>query len=529
LAGLDSESNWLFLNDDRQTAKNHKTACYSKIKIAMKIYLIVLLFLLSNSMVYSQQMDSVVVSPEMLSKAKEFELAKYDISRASKYIIYLPMNYSKFLFTEDDKDLFYTLRDTMIERIDLVYTVFRRSESFDQVKLNKERYEIFQAFFPQAFNNNLIDWNLMAQNGTMDYDEAQTYFHGFVIYLKPHRVTTKNGITISTAMDTRVDEPETRVLETNEEVAQIKTLLNKSTVTKIIQDTTYSKIRKRFWTGLYLSKNKAGRKKGKRFKTVGRKRPKEYRFKEIREMKITEREVPDLDAAIEPEKVIAEMTDDSVVYSVLNRTLGRWEDHVVVQDVTGSMHPYLTQTLLFLRGHIKKNTTEKFVFFNDGDHKPDGPLGYSGGCYYTSADNVDEIQEMAFEAMRNGKGGKAPENDVEAILYGVKKFPNCKGIVLIADNFSRIRDFRLIPRLMKLGKPVRVVVCGIAKGDVINLDYIYLARYTKGSLHTINEDITDLSEKEEGSAFKVGSQYFKIEKNAIKLIHQSKSKHYDRY
>jgi hypothetical protein len=500
-----------------------------KIKIAMKIYLIVLLFLLLNSMVHSQEIDSVVVSPEMLSKAKEFELAKYDISRESKYIIYLPMNYSKFLFTDEDKDLFYTLRDTMIERIDLVYTVFRRSKTFDQVKLNKERYEIFQRFFPQAFNNNLIDWNLMAQNGTMDYDEAQTYFHGFVIYLKPHRVTTKNGITISTAMDTRVDEPETRILETNEEVAKIKTLLNKSTATKIIQDTSYTRIRKRFWTGLYLSKNRAGRKKGKRFKTSGRKRPKEYRFKEMREMKITERVVPDPDAASDPKKVIAEMTDDSVVYSVLNRTLGRWEDHVVVQDVTGSMHPYLTQTLLFLNGHIKANTTEKFVFFNDGDGKPDGPLGYTGGCYYTSADNVKEIQEMAFEAMRNGKGGKAPENDVEAILYGIKKFPNCKGVVLIADNFSRIRDFRLIPRLMKLGTPVRVVVCGIAKGDVVNLDYIYLARYTGGSIHTINEDITDLANKKDGSAFKVGSQYFKIEKNAIKLIHQSKSKNYDRY
>jgi hypothetical protein len=495
----------------------------------MKIYLILFLFLLLNSSAHSQEMDSVVVSPEMLSKAKEFELAKYDISRESKYIIYLPMNYSKFLFTDDDKALFHRLRDTMIERIDLVYTVFRRSETFDQVKLNKERYEMFQQFFPQAFNNNLIDWNLMAQNGTMDYEEAQTYFHGFVIYLKPHRVTTKNGITIGTAMDRRVDEPETRTLETNEEVAQIKTLLDKSTATKIVQDTSYTKIRKRFWTGKYLSKTRAGRKKGKRFTKEGPDRPKEYRFKELKEMKITEREVPDPDAAPEPEKVIAEMTEDSVVYSVLNRTLGRWDDHVVVQDVTGSMHPYLTQTLLFLRSHIKKNTTEKFVFFNDGDSKPDGPLGYSGGCYYTSADNVKEIEEMAFEAMRNGKGGKAPENDIEAILYGIKKFPNCKGIVLIADNFSRVRDFHLIPRLMQLGKPVRVVVCGIAKGDVVNLDYIYLARYTGGSIHTINEDITDLADKKDGSAFKVGSQYFKIEKNVIKLIHQSKSEHYDRY
>jgi|GEM_PF-297452 len=478
---------------------------------------------------YGQEMDSIVVTPELLSKAKEFELPQYDISRESKYIIYLPMNYSKFLFTEEDKALFESLKDTLIERIDLVYTVFRRSKTFDQVKLNKERYEMFQQYFPQAFNNNLIDWNLMAQNGTMDYEEAQTYFHGFVIYLKPHRVTTKEGVTIGTAMDLRVDDPETRILEPNEEVSKIKHLLSKSTATKTVLDTTYKEKKKRIWTGMYLAKNKAKRRKKKKFKTRGPKRPKEYKTVIKKEMVVTEREVPDPDAAPNPEKVIAELTEDSVVYAVMNRTLGRWEDHVVVQDVTGSMHPYLTQTLLFLQTHIQKNTTEKFVFFNDGDAHPDGPLGHSGGCYYVSADNVDEIQEMAFEAMRNGGGGKQPENDIEAILYGINKFPKCKGVVLVADNFSRVRDFRLIPQIMRLGKPVRIVVCGIAKGDVVNLDYIYLAKYTGGSIHTIDDDISDLSNKKDGDAFKVGSQYFKVEKNTIKLIHQSKSKNYKRF
>jgi hypothetical protein len=223
------------------------------------------------------------------------------------------------------------------------------------------------------------------------------------------------------------------------------------------------------------------------------------------------------------------MTEDSVVYSVLQRSLSNWNNHVIVQDVTGSMHPYLTQTLLYLRDHLQKNTTEKFVFFNDGDATPDGPIGRSGGCYYQSADHVAAIEEMAFEAMRNGKGGKAPENDLEAILYGIKKYPNCEGVVLIADNFSRVRDFKLMPQLLRLGKPVRVVVCGIAKGDVVNLDYIYLARYTGGSIHTIHQDIIDLSEKKDGQAFKVGSQYFKLNNNRIELLRQSKSKHYRAY
>lgn len=488
-----------------------------------------LFLVLSVFSAQAQAPEGVIVTPELLSKAQEVEISQYDISRQSPYIIYLPMNYSKFLFTEKDKELFYTLKDTMIERIDLVYTVFRRSKSFDQVKLNKERYEMFQEYFPEAFNNNLIDWNLMAQNGTMEYEKAQTYFHGFVIYLKPHRVTTEEGLTIGTALDRRVDKPTTRKLETNEEIKAIQKILSQSAPTKTILDTTYTTQRKRFWTGLYLAKNKNKRKKGKKFKTKGPKRPKEYKVKYEKIMQVTEREVPDPTATLAPSKVIAQLTEDSVVYTVLNRTLSQWNNHVIVQDVTGSMHPYLTQTLLYLRGHIQKNTTEKFVFFNDGDAHPDGPIGRSGGCYYQSADNVAAIEEMAFEAMRNGKGGKAPENDLEAILYGIKKYPNCEGVVLIADNFSRVRDFKLMPQLMKLGKPVKVIVCGIAKGDVVNLDYIYLARYTKGSLHTIDQDITNLADKEDGQAFKVGSQYFKLDNNRIQLLRQSKSKHYRDY
>ena len=145
----------------------------------MKTYWTILLLMLCQWSF--SQFDSVIISPDLLSQSKETKIARYDISRQSQYIIYLPMNYSKFLFTEADKQLFYSLRDTMIERIDLVYTVFKRSASFDQVQLNKERYEMLQQYFPAAFNNNIIDWNLMAQDGTMEYEKAQEYFHGFVI------------------------------------------------------------------------------------------------------------------------------------------------------------------------------------------------------------------------------------------------------------------------------------------------------------------------------------------------------------
>lgn len=487
-----------------------------------------LIFLLSinfcGNWAYSQQ-DSMVVTPEFLAQLQEVEVPKFDESRESEYIIYFPMKYAKFLFTDEDRATFLTLSDTIIERIDLVYTVFRREKSFDQEKLNRERYEMLQKNFPQAFNNNLIDWNLVAQDGAVDYEEARTYFHGFVIYIKPHRMTDKDGLIVETVMDRRIDEPETRILETNEEIERVKELLIKvSTPTKTIQDTVITKVKKKKFTGYYLHQNKKKRSKGKKFTKRKKGRPREYTSVWQEKVTITEKVVPDPDAKpLEAaEKVLKEVTDDTVVYASMNRLMGRWEDYVIVQDVTGSMYPYLTQTLLYLKNHINAKSTEKFVFFNDGDNKPDGYIGRSGGCYYVSANNSKEIEEMAYEAMKNGKGGKPAENDVEAILYGIKKFPKAKGVVLIADNYSRVRDIVLIRELVKIGKPVRVVVCGIAKGDVVNLDYIYLAQLTGGSIHTIDKDFEDLASKKDGDVFKVGAQYFQMEGKRIKLLSQNK-------
>jgi hypothetical protein len=122
--------------------------------------------------------------------------------------------------------------------------------------------------------------------------------------------------------------------------------------------------------------------------------------------------------------------------------------------------------------------------------------------------------------MASGKGGKAPENDIEAILYGFSKFPNCKGAVLIADNFSRVRDLALLSKLVEAKKPVDIVICGAGKNGDVNLDYIYIAKTTGGAIYTLDGSYTDLKSKKEGDYFKIGAQQFKIESNVIKLIKQ---------
>ena len=85
-----------------------------------------------------------------------------------------------------------------------------------------------------------------------------------------------------------------------------------------------------------------------------------------------------------------------------------------------------------------------------------------------------------------GNGGDPEENDVEAILKGIQKYPDFKNLILIADNNSCMRDYCLVKDIKV---PVKVVLCGTYSG--INPQYINLAYKTKGSIHTIEDDISD--------------------------------------
>ena len=492
--------------------------------------LILLFFLFSiGFQTLKAQYDSLVVNPVFLSQLPPTIIPRYDDSRKSEYILYFPMKYAKFMFNDKEKAILDNISDTIVERIDLVYTVFRRDKKFDQVKLNKERYEMLQSFFPEAYNSNLIEWRLVAQDGSLEYETAKDFFHGFVIYIKPHRATTSDGQIINTVMDKRLDDPTTKVLTTNEEIERVRSAMRAVTgkpATKTIKEKVVTWEEKSVWSGRYLHHDPAKRSNGKKYDKPGKgkkTRPKEYYKKKMKVETIVEKEVPDPDAKIDvssTRETLKRMTNDSVVMNVFAKNDSRWKDYVIVQDVTGSMYPYLTQTLLFLKEHMKSNETEKFVFFNDGDKNPDGLIGRTGGTYYVSSGDYTEIENTAFACMEGGNGGKAPENDIEAILHGYTKFPNCKGAVLIADNYSRVRDITLIKRLLDAKKPVDIVICGAAKNGDVNIDYLYIAQITGGTIHTLSETYTDLNSKKDGDFFKVGSQQFKMEGSRIKLIKQ---------
>lgn len=214
-------------------------------------------------------------------------------------------------------------------------------------------------------------------------------------------------------------------------------------------------------------------------------KPKELTAKsleeELKDLIVHDRELINTDSAYFQKK-------ENTVCSVLQRNKNTWNSKAIVTDVTGSMYPYMKEVALW---HLLEATDQKksnYIFFNDGDNKPDGPIGKTGGIYYSMNNDVDSMITIMYKAMRNGKGGDFPENDIEAILSAAKVTPPGTELILIADNLSPVRDLTL---LSSVTIPVRVILCGSAYNR-INSDYLTIAYRTKGSLHTIEEDICNL-------------------------------------
>jgi len=176
------------------------------------------------------------------------------------------------------------------------------------------------------------------------------------------------------------------------------------------------------------------------------------------------------------------------VYDVLDRHL-EWSNALVVADWTGSMYPFGAQVLMWHIDNFKTSGITYFTLFNDGDRKKIKRVGETEGIYFEEADNIDRLLLLYDLVQTKGSGGDLAENDVEAILKGMEKYPDHKEIILIADNNACVRDVELA---YLIGKPVRIILCGYNRKNGINPDYLLVADITGGSIHTIENDIVNI-------------------------------------
>ncbi|TXB64783.1 hypothetical protein FRY74_10050 [Vicingus serpentipes] len=402
---------------------------------------------------------------EYLANTNAIERVEFKLNELTLNQLAIAMPFAKELILNPEQKK--ALTEKAIIKVELVYTKHRTSPLFDQKKLNIDRLKELQKLLPVVFENPLWDFELISQTKGRSREDCKKMFHGFVFTFRPN--STKETLQLEAEYIQRL------VLQS----IKNDSLKNSSNKLELIADI----------------KTRWDNRVGYVHDTI---------WKE-------EEEVP-----VPHFFYDQSLYQDSTVLNSFSRNK-KWNNFIVVTDVTGSMSPYIAQVFMWLREQTKETSAQGFVFFNDGDNKPSNrkkPLE-TEGVYVVNNNSTEEVMLMAAKCMKKGSGGgENLENDIEAILLGQNQYKEIDEVVLVADNRESMRDYKFIE---KIKKPVRIILCGSDKR--VNIQYLDLARQTKGSVHTKVNDILNLDSIENGAHFFIGEFEYLFENNQFHYLY----------
>ncbi len=474
----------------------------------------ILIALIASSLCYSQLAGK--------ERQQPIRIANYAERNKNCEVLYISTSYSKFDYQQPGEINF--LNNVTILAIDLVYTDFPAGHAFHS--LNRNRFLKLEAILA-GVNLKNVPVTLYRQTKAKTKQEAEKDFHGFAIYYKKNIPSTAMAVITDSTVILPKDSVDTdRVIsESSKDSTPPQVFMTDDEFIKKLTDAdfnpdTLSKIKDAFLkiidsvnTTYFLCYNKSMEDSFKLNKLL---KVKVYTKEVMVESgKITKSDLKfykncekflHITSKVPVYNPLARFyTLDSVVEKVLTRN--KWKSMMVCADVTGSMSPYVLQLLVWLKLNSNNQSLKYFVAFNDGDDKQDKKkkIGKTGGIYSTPSWHYKDVANTVYTGVKNGNGGDAPENDIEALLFGQNYCNNCSNFILIADNNAPVKDIML---LHKINKPIKVILCGVS--SFINTNYLNIARKTGGSIHTIETDITHLALMKEGEIFEFNGREYKI-------------------
>lgn len=406
---------------------------------AMRLIHFFVFFFLST-LLFSNQIEYLV-------NTNVFEKTKVELSDLTTNQLAISMPFAKELILNPEQQK--TLTEKAIIKVELVYTKYRTSPLFNQKELNIKRLQELQKLLPQLFESPLWDFELVSQTNGNSREECNKMFHGFIFTFRPN--STKE--TLSQEAD-YLEKLISQMVKTDSlKLSDDKLILIADIKTR--WDDRVGYVHDTIW--------------------------------------VEEEQIPPPDFFYDQS-----LYQDSTVLNAFSRNTN-WKNFIVVTDVTGSMSPYIAQVFVWLKEQAQNKNAKAFVFFNDGDNKPSNrkkPLE-TEGIYLVDNNSIEGVMAMAAKCMRKGSGGgESLENDIEAILLGIEEYSQTDEIILVADNRESMRDYKFID---KIKKPVHVILCGSDRR--VNIQYLDLARHTKGTVHTKKNDITNLENLNNGEHF----------------------------
>ena len=405
------------------------------------------IFLFSTQSLLANQFQQLVDTPIQ-------EVGEVNLNQLKSNQLAISMPFSDELILNPEQKRYF--EEQVVIKIELVYTKYRTSTTFDQKKLNHNRLIELKKLLPALFENSLWEFALVSQTNGNSREECDTMFHGFIITFRPN--SSSNTLA-----------QETEYLE--KVVAQLVKQTKKDSIPDQLT---------------YDLKTRWDDRIGYVHDTI---------------WKVNEEEqIPPPDFFYDQL-----LYKDSTVLNAFARNKN-WKNFIVVTDVTGSMSPYIAQVFVWLKEQTENNNAKYFVFFNDGDNKESRqkkPLK-TEGIYGCTNNGLDAVMQKAALCMKKGSGGgEGLENDVEAILFGLHEFSEADEVILVADNYESMRDYQF---LEEIKKPVRIIICG-AKTRV-NIEYLDLARITKGSIHTTKSDVFNLPQVQKSQTIVIDGQSY---------------------
>lgn len=465
-----------------------------------------------------------------------------------------------------DQQSLQSLKGKVILKIELIYTTYKKSETFDQHALNRKRLKALFAADPNIVSQPGIEWVLIAQTGCTTAEMGKEFFHGVAITVRDRpsaplvdaEIAFLKAVSDGSVPAHAYDEYMARTLKKDTLAATAPAKVPKI---KMPEFKGGERARIDYFTHNLKTPANAAKsaseqvvvqfiidKNGKvnnivfpdiysptpyhaevmRFArtlpdwepaTINNKRVDclvrfTVDFMDRGSVVASPLEVYAIDAKL-PEKESPSYDYSRVKLTpqgkFVSETLAKnsWKHAALVCDVTGSMAPYNAQMLTWLKSRFeaKDSSVVRYVLFNDGNNRKDisKRAGSTGGIYSFRPATFDEVLQQLATTMKAGDGGDIEENNVEALLQAEADCPHCESTVLIADNYATPRD---MPLASKLTKPVNVIVCG--SSPILNEAYLNLARITKGTVHFNGKAYVDLHTFGEGSTLQVGKETFFI-------------------
>lgn len=491
--------------------------------------------------------------------AKTPTLVDKVIKKEKEFTVYLETGFNDAVY-KNQMDL-KALNGKQIIRIELIYTTYKKSETFDQHSLNRKRLKALFDAVPNSLSQGGIEWLLTGQTGCTSPEMGKEFFHGVLVTYRPAaseliasidrefiRQVTSGKVPVY-AYDVFLKQE----LKKAEIAAIADTLPLKEHIFEAPEFVQGQRARIDYYTRnlRYPTGNQIPQTIVVEYTITKEGKVEDIQFPQI--FKTTEhtqeimrflRGMPDwspgkLDSVscISRVQQTIEFTDrgsiipsplysystqappkkeikiPGVDYSKIKGTnaalavvqilqRNKWENSSLVVDVTGSMAQYSAQVLEYLKGEINAKTNKyKYVcYFNDGDKRVDKnkKIGETKGIYIYPVTTIEDATEQMLDIMEAGNGGDIPENNMEALIRMQDSCGTCTSLVMIADNYATPRDLSLLS-LVKI--PVHVIVC--TNASVLNEAYLNIAYKTKGSVHFNGKDLVGLHLFEEGATVQV--------------------------